>query len=424
MCSLKPGIKKGFLNKKEKGIIDMAQKRNMPPSIVSMNLTNRTPAQVRNAYRRIMSYEQDTYRGGWLAEEDKMLLQAVNPYAPHELSWSQVAKKVPGRNAEQCRHRFKLIEKKIQENPKLTVESIPRSKRSYKGKEEEIFPVQEHLDENILIKNFKENRELIKMSELIETEADRKLKKSFLDNIYVTNHCNFSSKCDLLKYVLDYLGADIILPNQFTHTNDLLDEGLMVMMTYLKEHSNKVLTLEANIEEPCLTDVKFVYEGIHDVLRTSDIINSDMSEVNGLFDIRMRNFITTDSVSFKNQNSYLKTKKTGPPLLCTLSSVPPNFETFRMFYTYMNNLTTYLKTDSMNNVVFKFNWDNEESKKLHQRLVAIFRWPALFSGTVDFNAAKINLILNTEQSIEANHTETKLFCAKNMKPNFNLKKFS
>lgn len=422
-CSLKPGIKKGFLNKNEKLIINLAQKRNLPPSVVSMNLTNRTPTQVRNAYRRIVSYKQDIYRGGWLAEEDKMLLQAVNPYAPHELTWSQVAKQVPGRNAEQCRHRFKLIEKKILENPKLTVENYPRGKQSQRGERPVVLPADEYFDENTLIKNFKENRKNIQMSDPIETEADRKLKKSFLDNVYVTKYCNFSSKCDLLKYVLDYLGADIILPKKFIHANDLLDEGLMTMMTYLKEHSIKVLTLEANKEESCTTDIKFVYEGIHDVLRTSDIINSDISEVEGLFDIRLRNFITPES-SINSRNLNSKKKKTGLLPLCSLGSVPPNFETLRMFYTYMNNLTTYFKTDNINNIESKFNWDNEESKKLHQRLVAIFRWPALFSGTVDFNAAKINMLLNTKQSIETNQTETSLFCAKKKKPNYNLKKFA
>jgi len=263
-----------------------------------MNLTNRTTTQIRNAYRRITSNEKpEIYKGGWSSEEDKALLRAVNPHAPNTFSWTQVAKQVNGRNAEQCRHRFKLIEKKVQENPKMTVDNFPRSKRQYIIKPEQISS-NDVLDKNILQETFKENRQFLKMfNKSIETEADRKLKKSFLDNVYVTKHCHFSSKCDLLKYVLDYLGADLIIPKKFAHKEDLDDEGLMSMMTYLKECSIEALTLEPSTVEQSTTDMTFHYEGVHDVLRTSDIINSDLSELEGLFDIRMRNF---DHQKFKN----------------------------------------------------------------------------------------------------------------------------
>lgn len=430
MCCLKPGIKKGFLNGREKYIINIAQKKKLPASVVSMNLTNRTAAQIRNAYRRISQYNQeDVLRGGWMPEEDKMLLRAVNPYALNELSWKQISKQVPGRNPEQCRHRFKLIEKKIQRNPKLTVENFTRTKQTFKVKP--YIPVDDDLfDTNNLQDNFKQNRQLLKLSnDLIETDADRKLKKSYLDNVYITRHCNFPSKCELFKYIFDYLGVDLIIPQQFVHKEDLMDEGLMSVITYLKECSIDLLTLECDKIDKDTTDTSrsFIYEGVNGVLKTSDIMNSDISEIEGLFDIRMRNFESKLSKSFTNDNSVSKKMKTYPLLLHSMGSVPPNFETFKMLYTYVNSLTTCLKTDNLKeDSNINFNWDNEESKKLHQRLVAIFRWPALFSGLVDYNAAKINMMINTEQTIDSNinnHSNIPFIHAKKKTPYFNLNKF-
>lgn len=425
MCCLKPGIKKGILNKNERFIIKVAQKKNLPPAVVSMNLTNRTTTQVRNAYRRNISFEEpEILKGGWMPEEDKILLRVVTQYAPNEFSWSQVAKQVYGRNAEQCRHRFKLIEKKIQENPKITIDNFPRSHRQYTFKPELIPSDDEELSKSILQRTFKENRKLIKEFGKIplETEADRKLKKSYLDNIYVTKHCNFASKCDLLKYMLDYLGADLIVPEKFTHINDLIDEGLMSMMTYLKECSIDALTLEPNTVENNTTDMTFHYEGIHDVLRTSDIINSDLSELEGLFDIRMRNVKHQTLKNVDNQNLVSVKREIRPPPLYYMGSVPPNFETFRMLYMYVNSLTC-MKTFGSKTSSVHFNWNNEESKKLHQRLVAIFRWPAIFSGMVDYNTAKINMLINTEQMIVPNNSEPRSFYNKRKRPYLNLDKF-
>lgn len=431
MCCLKPGIKKGFLNQREKFIIAVAQKQNLPPSIVSMNLTNRTSSQIRNAYRRISSYENHIFRGGWTPEEDKMLLHAVHTYAPNELTWAQVSKKVPGRNPEQCRHRFKLIEKKVQKNPNMTIDNFPRSKRLV-NKPQTIFVNDELLDKNDLQENFRQNRELQKISsKSIESIADRKLKKAFLDNVYVTNHCGFSSKCDLLKYILDYLGANLIVPQEFVHKDDLIDEGLMSMMSYLKEFSIDVLTLHPNEDEENVFDMKFTHENPHDVLRTSDIINSDLSEIEGLLDIRMRNIeyqnlksINTQcSKSDDSENLISLRNKTHPLPLYFMGSVPPNVETFRMLYSYMNSITTCAinKNFKVSNIIF--DWDNDESKKLHQRLVAIFRWPALFSGMIDYNSAKINMIINTEQTIDSNNSKPSSFPSKKKKPYFNLKQF-
>lgn len=396
----------------------------MPPSVVSMNLTNRTTTQIRNAYRRITLYEQpEIYKGGWTPEEDKALLCAVNPYAPNEFSWSQVAKQVHGRNAEQCRHRFKLIERKVQENPKMTVDNFPRTKRQYILNPQHNITEDDILNKSILKENFIQNRELLKkFSKPVETEADRKLKKSFLDNVYVNKHCNFSSKCDLLKYVLDYLGVDLVVPKQFAHKDDLNDEGLMSMMTYLKECSIEALTLEHGTAEENITDMTFYYEGVHDVLRTSDIINSDISELEGLFDIRMRNFEYQKLKNENKQNSVPIKEKMHPLPLYYMGSIPPNFETFRMLYTYINSLTC-LKTFSSRTSTINFTWDNEESKKLHQRLVAIFRWPALFSGMVNYNTEKINMIIHTDQNVESNYFEIRPFHNKKKRPRLNLDQF-
>lgn len=431
MCCLRPGIKKGFLNEREKFIIAVAQKQNLPPTVVSMNLTNRTSSQIRNAYRRISSYENNIFRGGWTSEEDKMLLQAVHTYAHNELTWAQVSEKVPGRNPEQCRHRFKLIEKKIQKNPNITIDNFPRSKRIV-HQPQTIFVHDESLDKNNLQENFKQNRELQKMSSKAnESVADRKLKKAFLDNVYVTNHCGFSSKCDLLKYILDYLGADLIVPQEFVHKDDLIDEGLMSMMAYLKEFSIDVLTLHPSKMEENMFDMKFTHENPHDVLRTSDIINSDLSEIEGLLDIRIRNFENQNSKSINTQNSKSNNSensvslrnKTHPLPLYFMGSVPPNFETFKMLYSFMNSITTCATNNNFKVSNIMFDWDNNESKKLHQRLVAILRWPALFSGMVDYNSAKINMIINTEQTLDLNHFKSCSFYSKKKKPLFNLKQF-
>lgn len=431
MCCLKPGIKKGFLNEREKYIIAVAQKQNLPAAVVSMNLTNRTSSQIRNAYRRISSYGKHIFRGGWTPEEDKMLLQAVHTYAPNELTWAQVSEKVSGRNPEQCRHRFKLIEKKIQKNPNITIENFPRSKRIV-NQPQTIFVPDESLDKNNLQENFKQNRELQKISsKAVESVFDRKLKKAFLDNVYVTNHCGFSSKCDLLKYILDYLGADLIVPQEFVHKDDLMDEGLMSMMTYLKEFSIDVLTLHPSRVEENMFDMKFNHENPHDVLKTSDIINSDFSEIEGLLDIRMRNFESWNLKSIKNLNSESNNpenlvslrNKTHPLPLYFMGSVPPNFETFRMLYSFMNSITTCATNKNVEVSNVMFDWENNESKKLHQRLVAIFRWPALFSRMVDYNSAKINMIMNTEQTIDINHFKSGSFYSKKKKSHLNLKQF-
>lgn len=428
MCCLKPGIKKGFLNKREKFIINVAQKRNLPPSVVSMNLINRTPAQIRNAYRRIAYYKQgDIYVGGWTPEEDKLLLHAINPYARDELTWTQVAKQVPGRNAEQCRHRFTLIEKKVNENPKITIDNFPRTgSRRPCTVHDEFFDINTIFSESYLQETFKESRQLQKsFNKSIESSADRKLKKSFLDNIYVTNHCNFSSKCDLLKYVLDYLGADLIVPKKIIHKDDLNDDHLMSMMTYLKVCNIKALTLEpSSTFEQNTTDIKFTYEGVHDVLRTSDIINSELSELEGLFDIRMKHFGSQKSRNI-NQNLVSIKKKTFPLPIYSMGSVPPNFETFRMLYTYMKNLTSSIKCDRLNDSSTNYcNLDNVESKKLHDRLVAIFRWPALLSGLVDYNTANINMMVNTKHIINANnYSKNSSYLNKKEIPYLNLKTF-
>lgn len=427
MCCLKPGIKKGFLNEREKFIISVAQKRNLPASVVSMNLINRTPAQIRNAYRRIAYYNQaDIYIGGWTPEEDKSLLCAVNPYARNELTWTQVAKQVPGRNAEQCRHRFTLIEKKVNENPKVTIDNFHRTvSRRVCRVHDEFLEMNTIFNESYLQDTFKENRRLQKsFNKSIESDADRKLKKSFLDNIYVTNHCNFSSKCDLLKYVLDYLGADLIVPKKFIHKDDLNDDHLMSMMTYLKVYNIKALTLKPSTTlEQNTTDIKFTYEGVHDVLKTSDIINSELSELEGLFDIRMRNFGNQKSRNI-SQNLVTIKKKTFPLPIYSMGSVPPNFETFRMLYTYMKNLTTSIKGDRFNDSNTNYcNLDNRESKKLHDRLVAIFRWPALLSGLVDYNSANINMMVNNRIIDTNNYSKNGYYSNKKEIPYLTLKTF-
>lgn len=428
MYCLRPGIKKGILNGREKYIINVAQKKKIPASVVSMNLTNRTSSQIRNAYHRISQYdEEEILRGSWMPEEDKILLQVVNPNIPKEISWKSVSEQVPGRNAEQCRHRFNLIKKKIKQNPKITVENIPRKKRNFKVKP--YIPQNNRLyDTYNLQENFKLNRQETKYSnELIETEADRKLKKSYLDNVYITKHCNFSSKCELFKFILDYLGVNIIVPQEFVHKDDLIDEGLMSMMTYLKECSINTLTLDSNKKEDDTTDMghKFIYEGNNGVLKTSDIINSDLSEIDGLFDIRMRNFESKISKIIDNQNSKsIKNIKQSLPL-DFMGSIPPNFETFKMLNTYFNGLTTYLKIDDLKEKSnISFNWDNEESAKLQQRLVAIFRWPALFSGLVDYNTARINMMVNSEQNVDLKlDYYNRSYCVKNKNSYFNLKEF-
>lgn len=423
MCCLKPGIKKGYLTESEKLIIKKAHEKNLPPSVVSMNLINRTTSQVRNAYQRIILYDENTLRGGWMPEEDQMLVRAVNNYARNEFTWSQVSKQVPGRNAEQCRHRYKLIEKSVQDNHKITVNNYPRFRALTKIKETFSTFNDESFDDNDLLDDFRQNRQLQKLSnDSIETDADRKLKKSFLDNVYVTSHCNLSSKCELFKYVLDYLGADLSVPLQFVHKDDLIDEGLMSMMAYLKECSNKTLTLDSrNDEQESTSDLEFTYEGVDGILRTSDIINSDLSEVNGLFDIRIKN-VDHKSKNIKNINTVSSKIKNCPLPLYFMGSVPPNFETFRMLSTYMKCLSISIKKDVINNSHVNFDWDNEESKKLHQRLVAIFRWPAIFSGTVNYNAAKINILVNAKQTIDSSNSGISYNNSKKKKPHFNLKK--
>lgn len=428
MSCLRPGIKKGILNGREKYIINIAQKKKLPASVVSMNLTNRTAAQIRNAYRRISQYDQEVLRGGWMPEEDKILLRVVNPNALNEISWTRVSEQVPGRNAEQCRHRFNLIKKKIKLNPKITVENLTRTRRTFKlqpyiPKNDDLYGTYN------LQENFKLNRQLIKYSnELIETEADRKLKKSYLDNVYITKHCNFSSKCELYKFILDYLGVDFIVPQEFVHKEDLIDEGLMSMMTYLKECSINTFTLDSNKKDENTTDLshQFIYEGENGILKISDIINSDLSEIEGLFDIRMRNFENKISKNNKSNQNSISIKTIKQPLpLHYMGSIPPNFETFKMLNAYLNSLTTCLKTDNLKeDSNINFNWDNEESEKLQQRLVAIFRWPALFSGLVDYNAARINMILNSEQIIDSKlDYHNRSFFTKNKNSYFNLKKF-
>ncbi|XP_026804272.1 LOW QUALITY PROTEIN: snRNA-activating protein complex subunit 4 [Rhopalosiphum maidis] len=429
MQSLKPGIKKGFLTESEKFIIKEAKIKNLPPSIVSMNLTNRTPAQVRNAYRRIVLYDEDIYRGGWTIEEDKMLIIAVNSYAPNEFTWTQVSQQVPGRNAEQCRHRFKLIEKKLKLNPKLTVEDIPRPIRSYRSKLS-FFPEDELNGD--LQEKFKHNRKLLKTSNIpLETNADRKLKKAYLENKFVINNCNLSSKCDLYRHVLDYLGANLVVPKTFAHKDDLIDDGLMSMMAYISEECpiNTMPLNPSNVEhdlyEPLLT-----HEGVHNVLRTSDIINSDLSEIEGLLDIRIRNFQNKQPKERINTNSTIKKKKDSLLPLQSIGSVPPNHETFKMLYTYMNSLTSSMKIDHCKDSSMHFDWDDKESKKLHKRLVAMLRLPVLFSSLVPYNTPNINIFVNTEEvnkekvKIEpsSNYSEiSRNTYSKNKKYNFNLK---
>jgi hypothetical protein len=422
MCCLKPGIKKGYLTESEKLIIKKAHEKNLPPSVVSMNLINRTTSQVRNAYQRIILYNENTLRGGWLPEEDKILVRAVNNYAHNEFTWSQVSKQVPGRNPEQCRHRYKIIEKTVQDDHKITVNNYPRSRASFKIKKPFSKFNEESFKDNDLLDDFRQNRQMQKLSnDSIESDADRKLKKSFLDNVYVTNHCNLSSKCELFKYVLDYLGADLIVPLQFVHKDDLIDEGLMSMMAYLKECSNEALTLDSrNFEQESTSDLEFTYEGVDGVLRTSDIINSDLSEVNGLFDIRMKN-IDHKSKSIKTTNTVSSKVQNHPLPLYFMGSVPPNFETFRMLSTFMKCLSISIKKHVIYNSHVNFDWDNEESKKLHQRLVAIFRWPAIFSGTVNYNAAKINILVHAKQTIDSSNSTISYYNSKKKKPHFNLK---
>jgi len=422
MNCLKPGIKKGFLTDREKFIIKEAKIKNLPPSIVSMNLTNRTPAQVRNAYRRIVLYDEDIYRGGWTADEDNMLLDAVNSHASYE-TWSQLSQQVPGRNGEQCRHRFKLIEKKIKLNPKLTVDDFPRPFRPFNPKELTFFP-EDELNEGDLHEKFKHNRQLLKTCNVpIETFADRKLKKSYLENKFVIANCNLSSKCDLYRHVLDYLGAKLIVPETFAHKDDLIDDGLMSMMTYISESRLEVMTLDPSNVEHDLCDPILTHDGVHDVLRTSDITNSDLSEIEGLLDIRMRNIQKEQPIEGINTKNSIKNKKDLLLPLNFIGSVPPNHETFKMLYTYTNSLNSCMKINHFKNPNIHFDWDDEESKKLHKRLVAIFRLPALFSSLIPHNTANINMIVNTEEVNmvpSSNYSRIHYTCSK--KSNFNLKK--
>lgn len=425
MNCLRPGIKKGFLTEREKFIIKEAKIKNLPPSIVSMNLTNRTSAQVRNAYRRIMLYDEDIYRGGWTADEDNMLLDAVNSNASNEFSWAQVSQKVPGRNREQCRHRFKLIDNKIKHNPKLTVDDFPRPCRPFKPKELTSLPGEE-LNEGDLHEKFKHNRQLLKTCNVpIETFADRKLKKSYLENKFVIANCNLSSKCDLYSHVLDYLGAKLIVPETFAHKDDLIDDGLMSMMTYISERSIEVMTLDPSNVEHDLCGPLLTHDGVHNVLRTSDIINSDLSEIEGLIDIRLRNIQKEQPIEDINTKISIKNKKDPLLPLNFIGSVPPNHETFKMLYTYTNSLNSCMKIDHFKNSHMHFDWDDEESKKLHKRLVAILRLPALFSSLVPHNTANINMIVNTEEVNmvpSSNYSRIHYTCSKNKKFNFNLKK--
>ncbi|XP_025204474.1 uncharacterized protein LOC112601208 [Melanaphis sacchari] len=423
MQSLKPGIKKGFLTDSEKYIIKNAKIKNLPPAIVSMNLTNRTPAQVRNAYRRMLLYE-DIYRGGWTIEEDKKLITAVNSYAPNEFTWTQVSQQIPGRNAEQCRHRLKLIEKKFKMNPKLTVDDIARPFRFYRSKELSFFS-EDELNGN-LHEKFKHNRQLLKTSnKLMETTADRKLKKAYLENKFVIDNCNFSSKCDLYRHVLNYLGVDLVVPKTFAHTDDLIDEGLISMMTYLSECPIDAMALDSCDDEPDLYDPLMIHEGVHNVLKTSDIINSDLSEIEGLLDIRLRNIEKKQPKESINTKNFIEKKKDLLLPLQSIGSVPPNHETFKMLYTYMNSLTSSIKIDHCKNSNMHFDWDDEESKKLHKRLVAIFRLPALFSSLVPYNTANINMIVNVKEEVKIepskNYSRINNAHSKNKKYNFNLK---
>ncbi|XP_050543009.1 uncharacterized protein LOC126906433 [Daktulosphaira vitifoliae] len=419
MFSLKPGIKKGLLNDNEKLIITAAQKKNLPPSLVSMNLTNRTTTQIRNAYRRNLSYINDVYRGGWLPEEDKLLLKAVSQHALNGWTWSQISDQVPGRNAEQCRHRFKLIEKKIQNNPKLTIDNFPRAKQVYRIKDIPYLPDDMESVHNVLVESFKQNRESIKANNVKETDADRKLKKAYLENAYIMDHCNFSSKCELLKYVLDYLGANLKIPNNFVNKDDLIDEGLISMMTYLRESSNNIYTLKSNCIEPnheCEIDKTVLYEGIEGALKPSDIINSSMSEIDGLMSIRMREMKYNKSKFIPNKIT--KTFKDLP--VCNLGSVPPNYETFKMLYTCMTSLSSCIKVDNLNPDE-DFDWNNEESKKLQKRLVSIFRWPTLFSGMIDYRGIKMNMVTNYDRP--DNNFDTKIIRNKKRKLYLNLKQY-
>lgn len=423
---LKPGIKKGFLSEREQFIIKEAKIKNLPPSIVSMNLVNRTSAQVRNAYRRIILYDEDIYRGGWTADEDKMLLDAVNSHAPNEFTWSQISQQVSGRNAEQCRHRFKLIDKKIKCNPKLTIDNFPRPSQPFKPKELTSF-LDEELNEGDLHEQFKLNRQLLKTSNTpMETIADRKLKKSYLENKFVIANCNLSSKCDLYMHVLGYLGAKLVVPETFAHKDDLIDDGLMSMMTYISECPIDVMTLDPSNVEHNLCDPLLTHEGVHNVLRTSDITNSDLSEIEGLLDIRIRNVQKEQSKESINTENSIKNKKDPLLPLNFIGSVPPNHETFKMLYTYMNSLNSCMKIDHFNNSNMHFDWDDEESKALHKRLVAIFRLPALFSSLISHNTANINMIVNTDDVnmvLSSNYSRIHYNCSKNKKSNFNSKKF-
>jgi len=424
---LKPGIKKGYLTDREKFIIKEAKLKNLPPSIVAMNLTNRTSAQVRNAYRRIILYDEDIYRGGWTAEEDNMLLDAVNSVSSNEFTWAQISQQVPGRNSEQCRHRFKLIDKKIKKNPKLTVDDFPRPCRPFKPKELPSF-TEEEINKGDLHEQFKYNRQLLKTSNVpIETFADRKLKKSYLENKFVIANCNLSSKCDLYRHVLDYLGAKLIVPETFAHKDDLIDNGLMSMMTYISENSIEAMTLDPSNVEHNLCDPLLTHDGVgvHNVLRTSDIINSDPSEIEGLIDIRLRNIQKEQLIEDVNTKNSIKNKKDPLLPLNFIGSVPPNHETFKMLYAYTNSLNSCMKIDHFKSSNMHFDWDDEESKKLHKRLVAIFRLPALFSSLISHNTANINLIVNTEEINmvpSSNYSRIHYTCSKNKKSNFNLKK--
>lgn len=430
MQSLKPGIKKGFLTDNEKFIIKEAKIKNLPPSIVSMNLTNRTPAQVRNAYRRIVLYNEDICRGGWSAEEDKMLLLAVNSFVPNEFSWTQISQQVPGRNGEQCRHRYKLIEKKLKTNPNLDVDDLSRPFRSYRSKELPFFPEDElNFD---LQEKFKLNRQLLKTSNVpMETIADRKLKKAYLENKFVIDNCNMSSKCDLYKHILAYLGANLVAPNTFTHTDDLIDAGLMSMMTYITECSIDVMSLDPSMVEHDLCNPILTHEGVHNVLRTSDIINSDLSEIEGLLDIRIRNIHKEQPKEDLNSNN--STNKIKDPLLPLqfIGSVPPNYETFKILYAYMNSITSFMKIDHCKDASMNFDWDDEESMKLQKRLVAMLRLPALFSNLIPYNVANINMLVNADKvnkegiKIEqsSNYSKVNYAHSKSKKYNFKLKNF-
>lgn len=426
MHCLKPGIKKGFLSDGEKYIIKNSKIKNIPPTIVSMNLTNRTPAQIRNAYRRIGLYDEDIYRGSWTADEDKMLFDAVNSNTPNEFTWTQISQLVPGRNAEQCRHRFKLIDKKFRRNPKLTIDDIPRTPRPFKPKKEQPFP-EEGLNEKDLHEKFKYNRQMHKTSNVpMETAADRKLKKSYLENKFVIANCNLSSKCDLYRHVLDYLGAKLVVPETFAHTDDLIDNELMSMMTYISECQIELVTLDSSNEHD-LCEPLLAYEGVHNVLRTSDITNSDLSEIEGLVDIRLRNI--QKGLPNKGINTENSIKNKNDPLLPLnfIGSVPPNHETFKMLYTYTNALNASMKIDYFKDSNMQFDWDDEESKKLHKRLVAILRLPALFSSLIPYNTPNINMIVNTEEVNDINMAQLSNYSrihdshSKNKKSNFSLK---